>query len=874
MYMVSKERAFELVSNIFTKASLHLRDRIAESIATRRVWLLDLGRRQPKRHLTDTVDEYTSAKRTLALILGAKQPLTLKKLPSLLETTTDTSGLSPSTDIKREELNNTKSETSRDISASLLPPMPKLQFDGTRFTCPFCFISCSATDIKTTESWKKHLIHDLEPYFCVFDSCKMPATYSISYESWLQHMKIKHMKTEWYCWFCQSGPSLKRFSTSIGLEDHLENHHSDRTTESVRATISKYSVLPQQLALASCPFCACSSKDIETHLLNQESYDGFDAWSKHIGDHLIDASFMMLPRDYDRQDQQESNSMEQSLLQNDIKYNDTGGHKTPFHESPEIQPAHLREQFKDDSVGVQLASQMLKTERANPRLLGLSVPRVVTRVDTFVTMATKTASGRRLRRWSPKAILGCLMCRRRRVKCDETRPACKRCAAVGMRCAFSKLELEQSLAKIRIQDQQVYLTEVEGKRLADVHTLLHIMPEVFKLQTKIPAKGSLGITVRNSMALYLPFLPSRAGHHSALDSAIHSLASSVFLYYSMHSIPEGTNINILDRRKALALHSQAVLKLQKALYDPEDSFSAETLCAMVLLGSQEFFINPSSNTYRRGYLSGIQQIIQHRAPQRFTSRMELHLLHYHVEFIIFSAFYSHEHCFLIEYKWQKVLHNIASISTELAVTIVCLLYTGFVFKLVLEADNFINSAIQRREEQRGLLDKLKTLNPFYEWYRIYEAKQMSSVLASTDMHIQNIDEICARGTIFTSFPVEEVFSILRFMVLWLSVALGSPAERDINPDLHALAYMSKYNSTRNEQQGQPAAWASVLHRTIFLPIMDTANEWMSHSRLLPEKHPAHGEGLVIPRAVFGRWIKHMKVCGGSDGFDTWQKLQY
>ncbi|KAK2594088.1 hypothetical protein QQS21_008191 [Conoideocrella luteorostrata] len=40
----------------------------------------------------------------------------------------------------------------------------------------------------------------------------------------------------------------------------------------------------------------------------------------------------------------------------------------------------------------------------------------------------------RVRRWAPKVKSGCLTCRRRRVKCDEAKPACKQCLRFGHIC--------------------------------------------------------------------------------------------------------------------------------------------------------------------------------------------------------------------------------------------------------------------------------------------------------------------------------------------------------------------------------------------------------------------------------------------------------
>ncbi|KAH7412742.1 hypothetical protein BKA64DRAFT_336751 [Cadophora sp. MPI-SDFR-AT-0126] len=46
----------------------------------------------------------------------------------------------------------------------------------------------------------------------------------------------------------------------------------------------------------------------------------------------------------------------------------------------------------------------------------------------------QVASQKRTRRYGPKVTSGCLTCKRRRVKCDELRPACKRCGKYGTTC--------------------------------------------------------------------------------------------------------------------------------------------------------------------------------------------------------------------------------------------------------------------------------------------------------------------------------------------------------------------------------------------------------------------------------------------------------
>ncbi|KAK2593207.1 tRNA-His guanylyltransferase [Conoideocrella luteorostrata] len=51
-----------------------------------------------------------------------------------------------------------------------------------------------------------------------------------------------------------------------------------------------------------------------------------------------------------------------------------------------------------------------------------------------VTTPRSPQTAERKKRWAAKVKTGCLTCRARRVKCDETKPSCKRCVSVGRAC--------------------------------------------------------------------------------------------------------------------------------------------------------------------------------------------------------------------------------------------------------------------------------------------------------------------------------------------------------------------------------------------------------------------------------------------------------
>lgn len=87
--------------------------------------------------------------------------------------------------------------------------------------------------------------------------------------------------------------------------------------------------------------------------------------------------------------------------------------------------------------------------------------------------------------------------------------------------------------------------------------------------------------MRTTTAVYLSYLPSRAGQSAVMDSAVRSLAASVRLYYT--KIKRGESIEEQDQNLIIGPYNHALKCLRQALKDPKEAVSAETLCAAELL---------------------------------------------------------------------------------------------------------------------------------------------------------------------------------------------------------------------------------------------------------------------------------------------------
>ena len=174
--------------------------------------------------------------------------------------------------------------------------------------------------------------------------------------------------------------------------------------------------------------------------------------------------------------------------------------------------------------------------------------------------------------------------RKRRLKCDEGKPHCKRCVSSGRQCdgVFyfgAAAGSEQPITRSPLHAIPTMPFE-EFKALQDMHTLFYILPKL----PMVPSTD-LRLSMRVTTATYMAFLPSRAGKHSALDAATHCLAAAVRWCYANDLKGQGECDSQFGQSETEMLqhHSRALGKLRRALNDPKESLSAETLCATALL---------------------------------------------------------------------------------------------------------------------------------------------------------------------------------------------------------------------------------------------------------------------------------------------------
>lgn len=230
--------------------------------------------------------------------------------------------------------------------------------------------------------------------------------------------------------------------------------------------------------------------------------------------------------------------------------------------------------------------------------------------------------------------------RKRRVKCDETRPVCGRCVA-ARRCCEWPAFLAVWPAPVSLA---VDYTHVRDLILLIPRTIPGLVAgEGFGSHgpsSRLTSSDGLNMTLAISqrMVSYMFELPARVGRSEVLDTAVASVATALRWRHTSQTQTQAFDPD------TLSLYGRALRMLQRALEDDQMSTAPEVLCATELLCIFEvtrtliptfneplptIMLQTLSGSASQAYIqhaAGVAKLIQHRGVNRFSTTFEKSLL--------------------------------------------------------------------------------------------------------------------------------------------------------------------------------------------------------------------------------------------------------
>ncbi|KAF2003603.1 hypothetical protein P154DRAFT_78937 [Amniculicola lignicola CBS 123094] len=226
---------------------------------------------------------------------------------------------------------------------------------------------------------------------------------------------------------------------------------------------------------------------------------------------------------------------------------------------------------------------------------------------------------------------GCSACRRRKIKCDENQPICKRCQKSGLECDGPKelLFVEGKIIKPRgtpsepresTSPPRPQGTEVDySRRLLSIFAPLQgnkYETYLIYLRQHIMKGAPIDSALQESQLSDIVTARTSTSNGQVFNQAVLSFATIVFGTWHKQTaiVNEG-----------FTMHGKALQQLNQALSDSQRFGGYEVLLAVCTFGMLEFLIPTGPQNYMK-HMLGLEKLFELRGTTSFVSPKELHFL--------------------------------------------------------------------------------------------------------------------------------------------------------------------------------------------------------------------------------------------------------
>lgn len=185
------------------------------------------------------------------------------------------------------------------------------------------------------------------------------------------------------------------------------------------------------------------------------------------------------------------------------------------------------------------------------------------------------------------ASRGCVTCRQRRVKCDETKPFCSACLRLGLECAgYGRPRLKFKDETVRyLGKKPTQATHVSNRNLQlakttqNTNTILpnpSHSPQDLSVPFFLTYVTDIGRSVESTRGFMEFIRPVLASEHpsSALFAAVNAVAVKVWTMIGKNQVPDSLSTHLLCK---------ALVRLHQATNDPEERARDATVLAALVL---------------------------------------------------------------------------------------------------------------------------------------------------------------------------------------------------------------------------------------------------------------------------------------------------
>ncbi|KAL2867156.1 Zn(II)2Cys6 transcription factor domain-containing protein [Aspergillus lucknowensis] len=270
---------------------------------------------------------------------------------------------------------------------------------------------------------------------------------------------------------------------------------------------------------------------------------------------------------------------------------------------------------------------------------------------------------------------GCLLCVKRRVKCDERVPGCVRCETYGKPCPGYERGFKFVAGKPYRSPRRPKSSNQQGQQSRASSTSDDSQPAtdyeftlVDRAQPSSLGLGNLNLTqclntLTDEISQPFPttsgyvisrwflFLPSIYGRNKTLDSAM-----KAFVAHHVGNVTLNQKAVLYGR----SAYGEALGRLRKSLNVPSEYVSSEIYCSVLLLCLYELFTNTDRGDVWMSHARALSQLTKARGPSFFQTELDNILLKASRGLIVMHSLFGGDECFLASNEWHRVMkqqHN-------------------------------------------------------------------------------------------------------------------------------------------------------------------------------------------------------------------------
>ncbi|KAH8589522.1 hypothetical protein B0O99DRAFT_636687 [Bisporella sp. PMI_857] len=271
---------------------------------------------------------------------------------------------------------------------------------------------------------------------------------------------------------------------------------------------------------------------------------------------------------------------------------------------------------------------------------------------------------------------GCGSCKRRKVKCDDTRPNCTRCIAAGIKCAgfTQRLRFVDEEPRIRRSMAVSHAQSLELSTVTRRSQLVFHRGQIHRSQPPSPAPFSANTLPLTAFKddIFMSYLVSKlfgetrypwnAAEETRCGLPIAWITELVktpqmLRYKSWDSLAaiifgqahKSANVITNARR----LYGQALVEIRNQLSDPDDRRAESTLASITALSMYEIFASKTEKAWM-WHANGLGWLLERRGPWQQKSYARKSMFLEHRIMLVAKSIISRQRTFLCDPIWKTV----------------------------------------------------------------------------------------------------------------------------------------------------------------------------------------------------------------------------